>query len=74
MGLAPVTTGLGEIYHYTIRTKKGYKDKYSLTDLRTMQDWIVRKQLSGTEGIAEGSGWGGYVKQYDMRWRLTPTD
>ncbi len=39
-----------------------------------MQDWIVRKQLSGTEGIAEVSGWGGYVKQYDMRWRLTPTD
>ena len=72
--LAPVTTGLGEIYHYTIRAKKGYEDKYSLTDLRTMQDWIVRKQLSGTEGIAEGSGWSGYVKQYDMRWRLTPTD
>lgn len=66
IGLAPVTTGLGEIYHYTIRAKKGYEDKYSLTDLRTMQDWIVRKQLSGTEGIAEVSGWGGYVKQYEV--------
>lgn len=66
VGLAPVTTGLGEIYHYTIRAEKGYEDKYSLTDLRTMQDWIVRKQLSGTEGIAEVSGWGGYVKQYEV--------
>ena len=45
MGLAPVTTGLGEIYHYTIRAKKGYEDKYSLTDLRTMQDWIVQAAL-----------------------------
>ena len=61
-----MTTGLGEIYHYTIRAEKGYEDKYSLTDLRTMQDWIVRKQLSGTEGIAEVSGWGGYVKQYEV--------
>ncbi len=64
--LAPVSTGLGEIYHYTIRAKKGYEDKFSLTDLRTMQDWIVRKQLSGTEGVAEVSGWGGFVKQYEV--------
>ncbi len=64
--LAPISTGLGEIYHYTIRTEKGYEDKYSLTDLRTIQDWIVRKQLSGTPGIAEVSGWGGYVKQYEV--------
>ncbi|MDR0712088.1 MAG: CusA/CzcA family heavy metal efflux RND transporter [Prevotellaceae bacterium] len=66
IGLAPITTGLGEIYHYTIRAAKGYEDKYSLTDLRTMQDWIVRKQLSGTEGVAEVSGWGGFVKQYEI--------
>ncbi|MDR0815675.1 MAG: CusA/CzcA family heavy metal efflux RND transporter [Bacteroidales bacterium] len=66
IGLAPITTGLGEIYHYTIRAQKGYEDKYTLTDLRTMQDWIVRKQLSGTEGVAEVSGWGGYVKQYEV--------
>ena len=64
--LAPMSTGLGEIYHYTIRTAKGYEDKYSLTDLRTLQDWIVRRQLSGTPGIAEVSGWGGYVKQYEV--------
>ncbi len=66
VGLAPVATGLGEIFHYTIRAKKGYEDKYSLTDLRTIQDWIVRKQLSGTPGVAEVSGWGGYVKQYEV--------
>ena len=66
IGLAPITTGLGEIYHYTIRAEKGYEDKYSLSDLRTMQDWIVRKQLSGTEGVAEVSGWGGFVKQYEI--------
>ena len=64
--LAPISTGLGEIYHYTIRAEKGYENKYSLTDLRTIQDWIVRKQLSGTPGIAEVSGWGGYVKQYEV--------
>ena len=64
--LAPISTGLGEIYDYTIRAEKGYEDKYSLTDLRTIQDWIVRKQLSGTPGIAEVSGWGGYVKQYEV--------
>ena len=57
--MGPIATGLGEIYHYTIRAKEGYEHKYSLTQLRTMQDWIVRKQLSGT-------GWGGYVKQYEV--------
>ncbi len=63
VGMAPISTGLGEIFHYTIRPKKGYEDRYSLTDLRTIQDWIVRKQLAGTEGVAEVNGWGGYVKQ-----------
>lgn len=64
--MGPIATGLGEIYHYTVRAKKGYEDKYSFTDLRTLQDWIVRKQLSGTPGVAEVSGWGGYVKQYEV--------
>jgi cobalt-zinc-cadmium resistance protein CzcA len=66
IGLAPISTGLGEIYHYTIRAREGYEDQYSQTDLRTIQDWIVRKQLSGTEGVAEVSGWGGFVKQYEI--------
>ncbi len=64
--MGPIATGLGEIYHYTLRAKKGYEQKYSLTQLRSLQDWIVRKQLSGTPGVAEVSGWGGYVKQYEV--------
>ena len=64
--MGPIATGLGEIYHYTIRAKEGYEHQYSLTQLRTMQDWIVRKQLSGTPGVTEVSGWGGYVKQYEV--------
>jgi len=64
--LGPVATGLGEIFHYTIRARHGYEKIYSLTELRTMQDWIVRKQLAGTPGVAEVSGWGGYVKQYEV--------
>ena len=64
--MGPIATGLGEIYHYTVRAKKGYEHKYSLTQLRTIQDRIVRKQLSGTPGVAEVSGWGGYVKQYEV--------
>lgn len=64
--MAPISTGLGEIYHYTVRPKKGYEKRYSLTDIRTIQDWIVRKQLAGTEGVAEVNGWGGFVKQYEV--------
>ena len=64
--MGPVATALGEIYHYTVRAKEGYEDKYSLTQIRTIQDWIVRKQLSGTPGVAEVSGWGGFVKQYEV--------
>lgn len=64
--MGPIATGLGEIYHYTVRAEKGYEHKYSLTQLRTIQDWIVRKQLSGTPGVTEVSGWGGYVKQYEV--------
>ncbi len=65
--LAPVTTGLGEIYQYIIKPKKGYEDKYSLTDLRTIQDWVIRKQLIGTEGVAEVSSFGGNLKQYEVQ-------
>ncbi len=64
--LGPISTGLGEIYQYVIHTKPGFEKKYTPTDLRTIQDWIVRTQLSGTEGVAEVSGWGGYVKQYEV--------
>ncbi len=62
--LMPITTGLGEIYQYTLEVDEEYKDKYSLTDLRTIHDWIVKRQLSGTKGIVEVSGFGGFIKQY----------
>jgi heavy metal efflux system protein len=64
--LAPVTTGLGEIYQYVIHTKEGYENKYSPMELRTIQDWIVRRQLLGTEGVADVSSFGGYLKQYEI--------
>ncbi len=64
--LMPITTGLGEIYQYVIRPKKGYESKYSLNELRTIQDWIVRRQMLGTEGVADVSSFGGYVKQYEI--------
>ena len=51
--LAPVTTGLGEIYQYVIRADHGYENKYDATELRTIQDWIVRRQLLGVEGVAD---------------------
>ena len=64
--LAPITTGLGEIFHYVIHAKPGYEEKYSATDLRTIQDWIVKREMAGVEGLAEVSGWGGFVKQYEI--------
>ncbi|MBN8670818.1 MAG: CusA/CzcA family heavy metal efflux RND transporter [Flavipsychrobacter sp.] len=64
--LAPVSTGLGEVYQYIIHPKKGAEHKYSATDLRTMQDWIVARQLYGTPGIAEVNSFGGMLKQYEV--------
>ncbi|MFN3380927.1 MAG: efflux RND transporter permease subunit, partial [Runella zeae] len=64
--LGPVTTGLGEIYQYVVRPKKGYEGKYNETDLRTIQDWIVRRQLLGVKGVAEVSSFGGKLKQYSI--------
>ncbi|MEX0635450.1 MAG: efflux RND transporter permease subunit, partial [Ferruginibacter sp.] len=64
--LGPVSTGLGEIYQYVIRPKKGYENKYDETELRTIQDWIVRRQLLGVQGVAEVSSFGGKLKQYSI--------
>ncbi len=64
--LGPVTTGLGEIYQYVVRPKKGYEQKYDATELRTIQDWIVRRQLLGVKGVAEVSSFGGNLKQYSI--------
>ena len=64
--LAPVSTGLGQIYEYIIHPKKGSENKYNAKDLRTMQDWIVARQLYGTPGIAEVNSFGGELKQYEV--------
>jgi cobalt-zinc-cadmium resistance protein CzcA len=64
--LAPLTTGLGEIYQYVLHTEKGFEDKYDAMELRSIQDWIVRRQLLGTEGVADVSSFGGFVKQYEI--------
>jgi cobalt-zinc-cadmium resistance protein CzcA len=64
--LGPVSTGLGEIYQYVVRPEKGYENKYDVTELRTMQDWIVRRQLLGVKGVAEVSSFGGKLKQYSV--------
>ncbi|MET3535568.1 CusA/CzcA family heavy metal efflux RND transporter [Chryseobacterium limigenitum] len=64
--LAPVSTGLGEVYQYILHPKKGSEKKYNAKDLRTMQDWIVSRQLYGTEGVAEVNSFGGELKQYEV--------
>jgi cobalt-zinc-cadmium resistance protein CzcA len=64
--LAPVSTGLGEVYQYIIHPEKGSEAKYTAMDLRTMQDWIVARQLYGTPGIAEINSFGGQLKQYEV--------
>lgn len=64
--MMPVTTGLGEIYQYVLYAKPPYDKQYSAMELRTMQDWIVRRQLLGTEGVADVSTLGGFAKQYEI--------
>ena len=65
-GMAPITTGLGEIYQYVVGTEPGYEDQYDARELRTIQDWIVRRQLLGTPGVADVSSFGGFLKQYEI--------
>ena len=64
--LMPITTGLGEIYQYILQVEPGYEDQYSDMELRTIQDWIVKRQMSGIPGIIEISSFGGYLKQYEV--------
>ena len=64
--MAPITTGLGEFYQYTLVVDKNFKSKYSLTELRTLQDWVVKRQLLGIKGVVEISSFGGMVKQYEV--------
>ena len=64
--MGPITTGLGEIYQYILDVEPKYKDQYSSTELRTIQDWIVKRQLSGIPGVVEVNTWGGHLKQYEV--------
>lgn len=64
--LGPISTGLGEIYQYVVRAEKGYEDQYDETELRTIQDWVVRRQLLGVKGVADVSSFGGKLKQYEI--------
>lgn len=64
--MAPVTTGLGEIFQYAVKPKKSYEGKYSPEELRTIQDWIIRRQLLGVPGVADVSSFGGFLKQYEV--------
>lgn len=64
--MAPVSTGLGEVYQYILHPKKGSENKYNAKELRTLQDWIVRRQLNGTPGVAEVNSFGGELKQYEV--------
>lgn len=64
--LGPVSTGLGEIFQYVVRPKPGYEDQFTQMELRTIQDWVIRKQLLSTEGVADVSSFGGQLKQYEV--------
>ena len=64
--MGPVSTGLGEIYQYVIDVDPKYKEQYSLSDVRTIQDWVVKRQLSGIPGVVEVNTWGGYLKTYEV--------
>ncbi len=59
--LGPVSTGLGEIFQYVVIGKTD-----DPTDLRTVQDWIIKPQLQSVPGVAEVNSWGGYEKQYQV--------
>ncbi len=64
--MMPITTGLGEIYQYILKVDPAYKDQYDAMELRTIQDWMVKRQLSGIPGIVEINSFGGYLKQYEV--------
>lgn len=64
--LAPISTGLGEIYQYVVYAETGFEDKYDAMSLRTIQDWIIKPQLVGIPGIAEVNTLGGNLKEYEI--------
>jgi cobalt-zinc-cadmium resistance protein CzcA len=62
--MGPIATGLGEIYQYTLEVEPEFKN--SVTDLRTIQSWVIKRQLSGIKGVVEINTWGGFLKQYEI--------
>jgi Putative silver efflux pump len=64
--LAPISSGLGEIFQYRLAVDKGYEHKYTPMELRTIQDWVVRREMLGTQGVADINSYGGFVKQYEI--------
>ena len=64
--MGPISTGLGEIYQYTLEVDSAYRNQYSAADLRTMQDWIVRRQMAMVPGVVEVNAFGGNIKQYEV--------
>ncbi len=64
--MGPITTGLGEIYQYILDVKPSFEEKYDPMELRSIQDWIVKRNLSGISGVVEINSWGGYLKQYEV--------
>lgn len=64
--MGPISTGLGEIYQYTLEVAPEYKDKYDATELRTIQDWIIRRQMAMVPGVVEVNAFGGKAKQYEV--------
>ncbi|HPT22005.1 MAG TPA: CusA/CzcA family heavy metal efflux RND transporter [Bacteroidales bacterium] len=66
ISLAPISTGLGEIYQYRLEVEKGFEKRYNPMELRTLQDWVVRREMLGTQGVADINSYGGFVKQYEI--------
>ncbi|MEC7772143.1 MAG: CusA/CzcA family heavy metal efflux RND transporter [Bacteroidota bacterium] len=64
--MAPITTGLGEIFQYTLKVEEGYEEQYDAMELRTIQDWLVKRQMALVPGVVEVNAFGGYVKQYEV--------
>jgi cobalt-zinc-cadmium resistance protein CzcA len=66
ISLAPISSGLGEIYQYRLAVERGYEKEFNPMELRTIQDWIVRREMLGTPGVADINSYGGFVKQYEI--------
>ncbi len=64
--MGPISTGLGEIYQFTLEVDPAYQDQYSLADLRTIQDWLISRQMALVPGVVEVNSFGGHIKEYEV--------